>query len=252
VAIDADDNETKVNIKKPLPTPSTNGKTVRIEAEEENKANEVTAEVIASLSPSGKLGGKRTQGIKKTLSRQITENDERTTASHRLGLAWWGFAIRDSHNQAGCFFPDELHPDAQFEFSSQRSIDSQMQVEVVSYWFSSPSIPSGAVRQKFWADFFLRRKEEPKHLVPYYNFCHAVKVNTPLNMESGKKCVEDIEFNIAGVAGDGRWEIKKGKTRHQEGEPIDHTVMSAEQRYYSLEKETESECFIFNIEQYLR
>jgi hypothetical protein len=249
VVIDADDKGTKVNINKPLPTPSTDGKTVRIEVEEENKANEVTAEVTASLSPSGKLGGKRTQGIKKTSSRQITESDARTTASYRPGLAWWGIAIRDSHNQAACFFADELRPDAEFKFSSQRPIPSQMQVEVMSYWFSSPSVLSEVVHHKFWADFFQRRKEEPKRVLPYYNFCHAVEVNTPPNMESREESVEDIEFNITGVAGDRRWE--RGGTRFQVGKSLTHTVMAAEEKYFSREKETESKCFIFNIEQYL-
>ena len=257
MAIDAGDKGTKININKPLPTPLTDGKAVRIEAEEKNKANEVSAEVTASLSPSGKIGGKRTQGSKNTSSRQTTECDTRTTASQRLGLAWWGFAIRDSHNQAGCFFPNKLLPDTEFEFSSRRPIPSQMQVEVASYWFSPPRVSSkegrNSLRKFLWPrkEETKRRKEETKQPLPYYNFCHAVKLIIPPNMACNTEHIEEIDFNITEVAGDGTPKIKRGETEYEEGEPLVHMVTPAKDKYVSFDKETEGECSFSNWTKYL-
>lgn len=245
VAIDTGDMAAKISIHKPLNTPHTDGKTLRTQGKEKNKTNEFTGEITTSMSPSGKLGGKRSEGSKTTSTYQTTESDARTTASHRLGVVWWGFAIRDPHIQTSCFFTDGQHPEVAFEFDSEDPIPSQMQVEVASYWFSSADTPSQVARASAsWKSFFRNAKKTSKQALPYYNFCHAVKVHIPPNLTSKQERTEVIDFNT--TSDEGNLTIQKGRTTSHKGEfqSLDHTVAPVKDEYYLLQKETEREPFI--------
>jgi hypothetical protein len=70
-----------------------------------------------------------------------------------------------------------------------------------------------------------------------------MKVNIPPNMTTKMNHIEDIKLNIIGVTGDGTLEkIQTGKTIYGKGEPMNHMVTPADDKYFSLAKEHKSEC----------
>jgi hypothetical protein len=253
VAIDTHDCWARLTFdeSRAYPTPRTDGKTTRTYAEEKNKGSELGATFTASLSPSGQVTGKITQNNKVTSTSQVAELDSRTTVSHRLGVAWWGFTIRDSNLQDRCYFPNERLPTLYCDFSPTVSVPAKIHIEVASYWFS-PFVEKyekagSNFFHKLW-EWFGHRKAgtETTRPPPYYNFCHVVDVEIPPDMEETFKEERQEEVNfIMPETTDGKFEGNIIPGRGTGDLPITHEVLPANKKYRILDIETQGEQFLF-------